>query len=166
MSVVVRREESEELSSTCLVVASPDEAHDVALDFSTRRWPSLSIDPYDTALHVLVAHLTSRTLQEVFASLHDLTPKLEGAETAEPWDERFWVACVHQLPDDYITAVVNIQDNAIPAIVAWWYGIEELTWSRRRAHNFTEQAVGEDFRRIRDFLGAAAKQSVLMRLST
>ena len=158
--------EAGNLPSAHLIVATPDEAHAVALDFSARRWPSLSIDPYDTALHVLVAHLTDRTTQEVFASLRDLTPKLEGAEAAEPWDERFWVACVHQLPEDWVGAVVSVQDDAIPSLVAWWYGTEELAWSRRRARDFTEQAVGEDFRRIRGFLGAAEKQSVLMRTST
>ncbi len=153
------------MSSAYLIVASPDESHPVALEFSPRRWPSLSIDLYDTALHVLVAHLTGRTTQEVFASLRDLTPRLEGAETAEPWDERFWVASVHQLPADWVGAV-GVQDNAIPSLVAWWYGIEELSWYRRRASGFTEQAVEEDFRHIRDFLFAAEKPSVLMRVST
>lgn len=154
------------MSSAYLIVASPEDARVVALDFDERRWPSLSIDPYDTALHVLVAHLTGRTTEEVLASLRDLTPKLEGAETAEPWDERFWVACVHQLPADWIDAVVNVPDDAIPSLVAWWSGIEELSWLRQRARSFDVQAVGEDFRGIRGFLGAAEKRSVLMRLST
>jgi hypothetical protein len=149
-----------------LIAAPPDEATSVALDFDERRWPSVNIDPYDTALHVLVGHLTGRTTREVFASLRDLTPKLEGSETAEPWDERFWVACVHQLPGDWVAAIVNVQDDAIPSLVAWWFGIEEFGHYRTYARGFTEAAVAEDFRRIRGFLDAAGGQSLLMRLST
>ena len=154
------------MSSAYLIVAPSDDARAAALEFSERRWPNLSIDPYDTALHVLVARLTNRTCEEVVATLRDLTPKLEGAETAEPWDERFWVACVYQLPDDYIGTIVSIRDNEIPPLVSWWYSIEAFEWNRVHGHNFTEQVVEEDFRRIRDFLGDAEKQSVLMRLST
>lgn len=154
------------MSSAYLIAASADEAHGVALDFSPRRWPILSIDPYDTALHVLVAHLTGRTTLEVFASLRDLTPKLEGAESAEPWDERFWVANVHQLPEDWVAAVVNVTDDAIQPLVAWWFGIEEFGHYRTYASGFTEEAVAEDLRRIRAFLVAAGNGSVLMRLST
>jgi hypothetical protein len=154
------------MSSAYLIVASPDDAHAVALEFSERRWPNLSIDPYDTALHVLVARLTNRTFEEVLATLHDRTPKLEGAETAEPWDEQFWVACIYQLPADYINTIVSIRDNEIPQLVSWWYSIEAFEWNRTHGHNFTEQSVEEDLRRIRDFLVAAEKQSVLMRHST
>jgi hypothetical protein len=149
-----------------LIAAPPDEATAVALDFDERRWPNVNIDPFDTALHVLVAHLTGRTIQDVFACLRDLTPRLEGSETAEPWDERFWVACVHQLPGDWVDAIVNVQDAAIPSLVAWWYGIEEFRHYRTYAHGFTEEAVAEDFRRIRGFMCAAGGQSVLMRVST
>ena len=154
------------MSSAYLILASPDEARAVAFDFSERRWPSESVDPYDTALHVLVAHLTDRTTQEVFASLRDLTPRLEGSENAEPWDERFWVANVHQLPEDWIGAVVNVPDDAITSLVKWWHGIEEFEHYRTYADGFTEEAVAEDFRRVREFLSTAGAQSVLMRIST
>ncbi len=154
------------MSSAYLVVAAPEDARTVALEFSERRWLSLNIDLYDTALHVLVARLKSRTFAEVFASLRDLTPKVDGAETAESWDERFWVACIHLLPEDYLSAIVSVRDSDIPQVIAWWFGIEEFEHYRNYVRDFTEQAVAEDFQRIRAFLGAAENRSVLMRLST
>lgn len=158
--------EAKDLSSAYLIAASPDEATAVALDFNERRWLSVNIDLYDTALHVLVGHLTGRSTQEILASLRDLTPKLDGSEDAEPWDERFWVACVHQLPEDWGAAIVNVQDDAIPLLVEWWFGIEEFGHYRTYARGFTEETVAEDLQRIRGFLSAVRGQSVRMRLST
>lgn len=155
------------MSSFPLVVAPVSEAYNVSLVFSEHRWSTLGIDLYATALHKLVAKLKNTTCTAILDDLEDLTPRLEGAETAEPWDERFWVPIVQRLSESYVQTIVGIENSILPQVASWLYNIDEFELFRGNSRcDFDESTVTRDLRKIRDFLDAAGCQTVLVRGST
>ena len=154
------------MSSCELVIAPAKDARAVALNFSDDRWSCLQIDYYELALHELVAKLRKRSRKVIFKEIKDLTPKLPGADKAEPWDERFWVASVGQLSAAYVKALAGIQDSDLPEVANWLFATDQLRHERKFTSNITKKSVARDLRNIRDFLASAGKRTVLIRGST
>jgi hypothetical protein len=144
-----------------LVIAPEAEARAVSEDTSLGPWESHNIDPFDTALHQLVAHLTGREFRAVVTEVRDLIPAPEGLE---PWDEAGWVPQVFALPDWYVAALAELPLAKLPEVAAWWFALDTFVHLRKHSRDFTERALNDDLRAICAFLARANGRTVLMRV--
>ncbi len=145
-----------------LVIAPEAEARAVSEATSLAPWESHNIDPFDTALHQLVAHLTGRAFSTVIKEVRDLIPPTEGLER---WDEAGWVPQVFVLPDWYVAALAELPESKLPEEAKWWFALDTFEHSRKCSRDFTATALTEHLRAIRDVLAGASFRTVLMRIA-
>jgi hypothetical protein len=145
-----------------LVIAPEAEARALSEANSLAPWEAHNIDPFDTALHQLVAHLTGREFAAVVAEVRDLVPAPEGLE---PWDEAGWIPQVFALPDWYVAALAGIEPAALSKLAAWWFALDTFEHIRNHSRGFTKRALTEHLCAIRAFLAGANGRTVLMRVS-
>ena len=145
-----------------LVIAPTAEAVNVGESLSVDDWESMDVSIFGfEGILALVGNLKDQDFKTTLQSVPDVGP--QAPADAEPWDESAWVTPVFHLVDEYVQAIIAIQDEQLAQVSDQWHAYEGFEHNREHVKDFTKEFVREQIVEIREFLKENKSSDVLIR---
>ena len=149
-----------EMSSSTLIIGRTEDATRMSKARTLEKWPHLELDPIDVvALAKLCVFVTGDRYDTVIKSFVNQTPKQPDVE---PWDFENLLNPVMLIPERYVHALADMEDEDLPKLAKKWCAIEEFKF-----YKFDPKDIEGNLRDCRKFAARClkAKRSLLFLLA-